>query len=67
LPRFTRQDACVFERDGISFLRHDAAGLHIRVAQSQKVKFLHTPEEQVLHQFARFTVSTAIAPAASHT
>ena len=51
--RFARQDACVFQRHGISLLRHDAAGLHVSVAQSQKVKFLRAPQEQVLHQLAQ--------------
>ena len=51
--RFTRQDARMLQRDGISFLRHDAAGLHVGVAQAQVAVFLGAPQKQILDQFSQ--------------
>src|SRR5204862_3148955 len=47
------EDACVLQRNWIPLLRHNTAGLYVRVSETKKVELCSTPLQQVLHQLAK--------------
>ncbi len=50
--RLAADRARVLERDRIPLLRHDAARLHVAVAETKVAEFGGAPQQQVLHEAA---------------